>query len=233
MTGNTNSQNPLTVALARTILRSMRYFIACLLLLFPAPPAFAQDQNTTGSVPSYRLRPGDVLVITVWGQEAYSGEFKVDETGHIPYPVLGEIDTRDKTVTQIREVIKAGLEQIFNDPFVTVNPQFSIAVLGEVRNPGLFPVDPTLTVLDIVAMAGGPGPNGNINKIQLLRGGQTLDLRFEQDRVGALTLQQVGLRSGDQIMVARRGFTGDDLRTLLSILQLGLSVAILGTTLSN
>ena len=211
----------------------MRYFIACLLLLFPAPPAFAQDQNTTGSGPSYRLRPGDVLVITVWGQEPYSGRFKVDETGRMPYPVLGEIDTRDKTIAQIREEIKAGLGRIFNDPFVTVNPQFSIAVLGEVRNPGLFPVDPTLTVLDIVAMAGGPSPNGNINKIQLLRGGQTLDLRFEQDRVGALTLQQVGLRSGDQVMVARRGFTGDDLRTLLTVVQIGLSVAILLTTVNR
>ncbi|MCH7717731.1 MAG: SLBB domain-containing protein, partial [Gemmatimonadetes bacterium] len=95
------------------------------------------------------------------------------------------------------------------------------------RNPGLFPVDPTQTVLDIVAMAGGPNPNGNINKIRLLRGGQTLDLRLERDRVGALTLQEVGLRSGDQIMVARRGFTGDDLRMLLGVLQLALSVAIL------
>ena len=203
----------------------MRYFIACLLLLFLAPPAFAQDQST-GSSGSYRLRPGDVLVITVWGQDDYSGEFKVDETGRIPYPVLGEIDTRDKTMTQIREEIRVGLQRIFNEPFVTVNPQFNIAVLGEVNNPGLFPVDPTLTVLDIVAMAGGPGRNGNINKIQLLRGGQTLDLRFAADSVGALTLQEVGLRSGDQIMITRRGFTSDDLRTLLSILQLGLSIAI-------
>ena len=56
-----------------------------------------------------------------------------------------------------------------------------------------------------------------------------MDLRLERDRVGALTLQEVGLRSGDQIMVARRGFTGDDLRMLMSILQLGLSVAILIT----
>ena len=211
----------------------MRYLIACLLLLFPTSSAFAQDQDTTRSSASYRLRPGDVLEITVWGQPDYSGEFKVDETGHIPYPVLGEIDTRDKTMTRIREEIRAGLERIFNDPFVTVNPQFSIAVLGEVRSPGLFDVDPTLTVLDIVAMAGGPAPNGDINKIQLLRGGQTLDLRFVQDRVGVLSLQEVGLRSGDQIMVARRGFTADDLRTLLGILQLGLSVAILITTLNR
>ncbi|MCH8144424.1 MAG: polysaccharide export protein [Gemmatimonadetes bacterium] len=205
----------------------MRNLLCLLFLAVTAAPTTAQDQDTVGSGASYMLRPGDVLQIVVWGQEEYSGSFKVDETGKIPYPVLGEIDTRGKTMAQIRDEIRAALSQIFNAPFVTVTPQFNIAVLGEVRNPGLFPVDPTQTVLDIVAMAGGPNPNGNINKIRLLRGGQTLDLRLERDRVGALTLQEVGLRSGDQIMVARRGFTGDDLRMLLGVLQLALSVAIL------
>ncbi len=207
----------------------MRNLLCLLFLAVTAVPTAAQEQNTTESAASYQLRPGDVLQIEVWGQAEYSGSFKVDETGRILYPVVGEIDTRGKAMAQIREEIRTALSQIFNAPFVTVTPQFSIAVLGEVRNPGLFPVDPTQTVLDIVAMAGGPSPNGNINKIRLLRGGQSLDLRLERDRVGALTLQEVGLRSGDQIMVARRGFTGDDLRTLLSILQLGLSVVILIT----
>lgn len=207
----------------------MRNLLYLLFLAVTAVPTAAQDQDTVRSGASYMLRPGDVLQIVVWGQAEYSGSFKVDETGKIPYPVLGEIDTRDKTMTQIREEIRAALSQIFNAPFVTVTPQFNIAVLGEVRNPGLFPVDPTQTVLDIVAMAGGPNPNGNINKIRLLRGGQTLDLRLERDRVGALTLQEVGLRSGDQIMVSRRGFTGDDMRMLLGVLQLALSVAILIT----
>lgn len=207
----------------------MRNLLCLLFFTVTAVPTAAQDQDTVVSGASYMLRTGDVLQIVVWGQANYSGSFKVDETGKIPYPVLGEIDTRGKTMVQIREEIRAGLAQIFNAPFVTVTPQFNIAVLGEVRNPGLFSVDPTQTVLDIVAMAGGPNSNGNINKIQLLRGGQTLDLRLERDRVGALTLQEVGLRSGDQIVVARRGFTGDDLRMLLSILQLGLSVVILIT----
>jgi len=207
----------------------MRNLLCLLFLAVTAVPTTAQDQDTVGSGASYMLRPGDVLQIVVWGQEEYSGSFKVDETGRIPYPVIGAIDTRGKTMAQIRNEILVALSQIFNAPFVTVTPQFNIAVLGEVRNPGLFSVDPTQTVLDIVAMAGGPNSNGNINKIRLLRGGQTLDLRLERDRVGGLTLQEVGLRSGDQIMVARRGFTGDDLRMLLSILQLGLSVAILIT----
>ena len=209
----------------------MRNLLSALLLVATGAPVAAQDQTVTGSSPSYMLRPGDVLEIVVWGREEYSGSFKVDETGILRYPVVGEIDTRNRPITEIREEIQAGLAQLFQAPFVTVTPQFKIAVLGEVMNPGLYPVDPTLTVLDIVAMAGGPGRNGNINKIRLLRAGQTMDLRFERDRVGALTLQEVGLRSGDQIMVARRGITGDDLRLLLSVLQVGLSVAILINTL--
>ena len=206
----------------------MRKTFPLLILLLAAAPAAAQDQNVVGSSPTgYTLRPGDILQIIVWGQEAYSGPFKVDVQGRIQYPILGEIDTSNKTLAQIRDDLQAGLSEIFNRPFVTVSPQFNIAVLGEVRDPGLFSVDPTLTVLDIVAMAGGPSPNGNLNKIRLMRAGQTMSLSFEGDRVGGRSLQDVGLQSGDQIMVPRRGFTSEDLRTLLSIISVGLSVAIL------
>ncbi len=206
----------------------MRKTFSLLILLFAAAPVAAQAQNVVGSSPAgYTLRPGDVLQVIVWGQEDYSGQFKVDLQGKIQYPILGEIDTTNKTLVQIRDELRTGLGQIFNRPFVTVNPQFNIAVLGEVRAPGLFSVDPTLTVLDIVAMAGGPSANGNLNKIRLMRAGQTMNLSFGGDRVGARSLQDVGLQSGDQIMVPRRGFTGDDLRTLLSVISVGLSVAIL------
>lgn len=206
----------------------MRKSFCFLIVLLAGIPAAAQTQNVVGATPTaYTLRPGDILQITVWGQPTYSGQFKIDETGRFQYPVLGEIDTSDKPLRQIRDELRTGLAEIFNRPFVTVNPQFNIAVLGEVRSPGLFTVDPTLTVLDIVAMAGGPSANGNMNKIRLMRAGQTMNLSFEADRVGARTLQDVGLQSGDQIMVPRRGFTGEDLRTLLSVVSVGLSVAIL------
>jgi polysaccharide export outer membrane protein len=197
------------------------------MLLLAVFPATAQAQNVVGATPTeYTLRPGDVLQIIVWGQAAYSGQFKIDETGRFQYPVLGELDTNNKPLRQIRDELRTGLAEIFNQPFVTISPQFNIAVLGEVNQPGLFAVDPTLTVLDIVAMAGGPSPNGNINNIRLMRAGQAMNLSFQADRVGARTLQDVGLQSGDQIMVPRRGFTGDDLRTLLNVVQVGLSIAI-------
>ncbi len=197
------------------------------MMLLAVIPAAAQTQNVVGAAPAaYTLRPGDVLQIIVWGQAAYSGQFKIDETGLFQYPVLGEMDVNGKSLRQIRDELGVGLAEIFNQPFVTINPQFNIAVLGEVMQPGLFTVDPTLTVLDIVAMAGGPSRNGNINKIRLMRAGQTMALSFEADRVGARTRHDLGLQSGDQLMVPRPGLTSDDFRTLLSIVQVSLSIAI-------
>jgi polysaccharide export outer membrane protein len=187
----------------------------------------AAPPSVVGAGPaSYALRPGDILKVDVWGNEDFSGQFIVDETGRLQYPVLGEIDARNVTLGELRERLRAGLEQIFKSPFVTVTPLFRMAVLGEVRNPGLYTVDPTLSVLDVVAMAGGPAPNGNMNKIRLLRGTETLSLAFREGR----SLQDMGVRSGDQIFVPRRRFTRDDLNLLLQIASLGLTIAIFVNT---
>jgi polysaccharide export outer membrane protein len=202
-----------------------------LLLLLSAPAAAQQPIIVGPTSPDYIARAGDVLQIIVWGQEEYSGLFKVGDAGTIQYPGIGQIEVAGQTMGTITADVRERLGQFFNAPFVTVSLQFSIDVLGEVRGAGLYPVDPTLTVLDIVAMAGGPTENGNINKIRLLRGGQSMDLRFESDEVGALTLQAVGLRSGDQVYVTRRGFTRQDVHTLLALIQIALTTVLLVHTL--
>lgn len=167
--------------------------------------------------------------VVVWGQEAYSGEFPIDERGILEYPVLGEIQTKDLSVADLRDRIRKGLEAIFNNPFVSVRPQFRMAVLGRVERPGLYTVDPTLSVLDVVALAGGPAPGGNLNAVKLLRGGEELRLALG-DGVQGRTLQEIGVRSGDQILVPRRFLSRDDVVLLLQVVQIAVSVAILWRT---
>ena len=182
-----------------------------------AGSAFAQEPTpliTTG-VSLYSLLPGDVIRINVWGQEAFSGQFHIDETGRILYPILGEIDTRNLTVGQLRDTIRTGLETLFNNPFLTVTPQFRISVLGHVATPGLYTIDPTLTAIDVVAMAGGPSRNGNLNDIRIRRRGETSSISYGDDGMRGRTLHEAGVRSGDQIYVQRRSFTRDDLMLLL------------------
>jgi len=202
-----------------------------LALLLAAPPLAAQQQpaappavQTTGS--AYHLRPGDIVRITVWGQEAYSGQFEIDEHGMLAYPGIGDINTGALTVSELREQIRKGLETIFNSPFVTVSPQFRVAVLGTVQRPGLYTVDPTLSVLDVVALAGGPATGGNLNGVKLLRGGQATRLRLEGGIKGH-TLEEIGVHSGDQIVVPHKFLSRDNVFLFLQVLQIAVSVAVL------
>ena len=195
--------------------------------------AYAQEQRpiiTTG-ISSYTLRPGDVLRINVWGQEDFSGQFQIDEEGRILYPVLGEIDTRNLTIGQLRDTVRAGLETLFTSPFLTITPLFRISVLGYVTSPGLYTVDPTLTPIDVVALAGGPSRGGNLNDIRVLRSGGTASLSFEQESIRGRTLQEVGVRSGDQVFVPRSTFTREDAVLLLQIAQVALTIAIFVNTM--
>lgn len=205
---------------------------ALLFALIAAGSALAQEPETlvTTSVASYSLRPGDVLQIGVWGQEEFSGQFQIDENGRFLYPVLGEIDTRDLTVAQLRDTLRTGLETLFSSPFVTVTPRFRISVLGHVMSPGLYTIDPTLTAVDVVAMAGGPSAGGNLNDIRIMRRDGTESINYGDTTARGRTLREVGVRSGDQIFVPRRMFTRQDLSLLLQLAQLSLTLALFATT---
>ncbi len=207
----------------------MRLLAAIAVLLGCAAVLPAQDQP--GPLQPYALRPGDIVEITVWGREDYSGEFQVDELGLIRYPVLGGIDTRGMTIAALRDTLQAGLERLFVNPFVTITPKFRIAVLGEVRSPGLYAVDPTLSVLDVVALAGGSTAVGNLDKIRLFRSGTESRVSFAQETIRARTLRDIGIRSGDEIIVPRRFFTRQDFSILLALAQIALSIVILANTI--
>jgi len=210
----------------------MRSPILALLLTLAAVPLAAQEP--AGVVPggtSHALRPGDIVKIDVWGHPEFSGQFGVDETGQIQYPVLGQIDVRNMTVGDLRDRMRAGLEQLFNSPFVTVTPLFRMAVLGRVQKPGLYTVDPTLSIVDVVALAGGASEGGNLGKIKLLRSGEASRIDYEQTSLQGRTLQEIGVRSGDQIVIPKRFLTRDDISIILGVVQVALSTVILINTL--
>ena len=201
---------------------------------FVAAPAVAQQPPTAtpatvtrGAGSSYHLSPGDLLMVKVFGHDEYSGQFQVDETGKLTFPVIGEIDTRNATVADVRERLKQGLGTLFNQPFVIVTPLFRIAVLGEILRPGLYTVDPTLSVIDVIALAGGATQSGNLNDIRLLRGGHEQKVSLEQQTTVNGSLEAIGIRSGDQIIVPSHTFTAATMGLLLQVLGLGISIILL------
>lgn len=213
----------------------MRTLVAVLLAAGTlTTPLLAQDAPIfTQSGGAYSLTPGDLVRIVVWGRDEYSGQFQVDEEGRLHYPVLGTIETTGLTVAALRDTLRVGLERLFTNPFVTVTPLFRVAVLGWVHTPGLYTVDPTLSVLDMVALAGGATSAGNLDKITVYRGGEASVMSFEQAAMAGQTLQEIGVRSGDEIMVPRKWFAREDWFIVLQLMTLALTTATFIVTVSK
>ena len=205
--------------------RSAFALAAALLAVLAAAPAAAQNPpSAPDSLRIIAVRPGDVVKIQVWGHEELSGEFPVDENFDLFYPIVGAINVRELTVRQLRDRLNHELESLFQHPFIVVVPLFRVAVLGEVFRPSLYSVDPTMTVFDVIAEAGGPTRDANQRRMELVRGGETIRVALDATAIGRATLRELGIRSGDHIVLPRKAIT-------LSEFSLGLQIVTLVLTL--
>jgi len=123
-----------------------------------------------------KLRPGDKIRITVYGEDKLSGDYQVDQSGQISLPLAGTITAEGLTQAGLeQELAKKFRSQYLKDPKVTV----TIATLepfymmGEVSKPGQYPYQSGLNVLTAMAIAGGPTYRANRTTVQIQRRGET------------------------------------------------------------
>ncbi len=137
----------------------------------------------TGSVWSadlYRLGPGDNLLITVWERPEFKTEVIVGPDGRIAIPLAGQLDVNNLTLTEVETEIAHRFEPYIREPLVTVQiikyRTFRVQILGQVAKPGFYNLEVGSTLLDALAMAGGPLPTANLKNLQL--GDKQIDLDF-------------------------------------------------------
>lgn len=164
------------------------------------------------------LRAGDVLRITIWPDSSLSGEYPIEETGFAYFPGLGAMTVSGRSIADIRQELREQYARFMSTPVVTVTPLFRVSVLGEVRRPGLYPVDPTHTVFDVISLAGGLTDAADADDVRLLRSGSVIDLDAQSTLEGGGDALALGLRSGDRIVVPRRRRFG--MSQALTVLQL-------------
>ncbi|HET9984425.1 MAG TPA: polysaccharide biosynthesis/export family protein [Longimicrobiales bacterium] len=189
-------------------MRTSRLLIALLLALPLAAARLAAQQPAADAL---RLRPGDALRVMVKDEPALSGEFPVAETGSVLLPEVGLMPVTGRPFEVVERELREAYAKRLVEPVISVTPLVRIAVLGEVRKPGLFPVDPTQTLGDVLASAGGLTPSGNGNRITLVRDGHRRGLRLDP---GEAALKGT-LLSGDQIIVAKQGWLRENLPVLV------------------
>lgn len=171
------------------------------------------------------LLPGDVIDIDIWQEETLSGEFTVDESGTVVLPLIGARNVAGVSAQDLREQLAADYAVYLNNPSINVKLLRRITVSGEVRVPGLYTVDATLSIADLIARAGGINTDADAEKILLFRD----DQRLELDLNGATVVGEAGLRSGDRVSVGKRGWLGRNLPSVVGIVSIISNVVLIAT----
>jgi len=117
----------------------------------PADPPFDSEV--------YTIAPGDVLSITLWSENRFSGESVVRSDGRVTLPLIGDVVVAGLSPTDATLLIKGRLQTFIDNPKITVSlassPPPVVAVLGEVNEAGRFEIRAGEGVLDALAHAKG------------------------------------------------------------------------------
>ena len=170
----------------------------------------------------YEVGPLDVLHVRVFDQPALSGTYKVELDGSVSFPLIGRIGVRHQTVGAVEDLLRERLaEGYLRDPHVNVTVaeyrSRRVFVIGEVRRPGAYPLTGPMTVVELLALAGGNTERASSEALVVRAGAlasaappppQDVDgaakQRVNLDALGHGDLtENVVLRNGDTLFVPR------------------------------
>jgi polysaccharide export outer membrane protein len=157
-----------------------------------------------GSVPEYRIVPGDLLVLNFGPQETQSSDLlrsqHVRPDGRITVFPVGDVVAAGRTPRELERVVVDLLAAEFKNPRVTVEVADvagnMVHVFGRVRIPGSYPAGPFMTTLQAIAHAGGFEDDAARNSVVVFH------------RNGARTVQVAKLHLDASI---KQGDLGEDL----------------------
>ena len=183
--------------------KTLMLFIVAQLLLLCAVTASAEGQQ------GYKLRHGDLIQISVWGEDKMQKESLVLPDGSITYPLAGRVEVIGLTSTEAEKKIAEKLKTYLPDPQVSVviaKIEGNVAhVLGKVLKPGQVLMTGPTTVLDAISVAGGLDKFAERSEIKVLRttpqGQKAIPVHYDQLIKGDHLENNITLMPGDTILV--------------------------------
>ncbi len=160
---------------------------------------------------SYRINPGDILIVYVWNEKDISQEVLVRPDGTISIPLAGQVQAGGLSVPEVEKNLTTALTKFMKDqPTVTIMIKQTagniIYVLGKVNRPGQFPINQPTDVMQALAMAGGLNAFAAESSINVLRrdkdGNQkAIRFRYSDVKSGDELQTNIVLQSGDVVVV--------------------------------
>lgn len=178
--------------------------IFLLLILFAQSYLFAEEK-------AYRLGPENLLQIDVhYGKDGLiSQKVRVSSKSLISFPLIGEVDVKGLTVSELEKKLFTLLEKDY-----LVNPQVNVvieeystvSVIGEVKKPGSYPIKGRLTAVEAVSLAEGFTKIASPNRAKIIRvnaDGSKIEIpvRLHDIMKGGRQKSNIDLQGGDVLVV--------------------------------
>jgi polysaccharide biosynthesis/export protein len=199
----------------------MRSSFCIVLVLASTAPAWAQRPGAPAASPApaaatkadlprdYVIGHDDVLDIRFWKEETLSREVTVRPDGKIALELLNEVQAAGKTPEQLREQLMTEARRFMEEPSVAVivkqiNSR-RVYITGLVQKPGAYPLTASMTVLQLISLAGGLTEFAKGKEIVVMRTENGAPLaypfNYEDIRKGRRLSQNVTLKPGDTVVV--------------------------------
>lgn len=173
-------------------------------------PANGNGAAAAATLPAgYLIGAGDVLTVVFWRDKEMSAEVVVRPDGKISLPLVNDVQAAGYTPEQLRLALEKAAEQFVAEPNATVvvkeiNSR-KVYITGNVAKPGTYPLADDMTVLQLIAVAGGLLEYADSKGIVVMRrdGGRDQHFKFNyKDVVRQKNLRQnIALKPGDTVVV--------------------------------
>lgn len=175
-------------------------------------PAAAQARGqAVDTPPDYVIGPDDVLSVVFWRENDLSAEVVVRPDGKISLPLLNDVEAAGLTPEQLRERLAKQAVAFVKDPQATVVVKAinsrKVFITGQVEKAGSYPLTSRMSVMQLIAMAGGLREYAKRDRIVVMRHQQGREVRFRFDYNKVLEgrngedAQNLDLKPGDTVVV--------------------------------
>jgi polysaccharide export outer membrane protein len=166
------------------------------------------DSRTSAESSQFILGAADVIRVSVWKNADLSQTVTVGPDGFVSLPLLGDVHAAGMTANQLAQDLSSRLSSYVVSAQVTVSVvdirSRQVYVMGQVGKPGGYPLIAPITVLQLIAQAGGLTIFANRKEIFILRGSKADLQRLKFNYISAIhgdVNQNINLQPGDTVIV--------------------------------
>ena len=154
---------------------------------------------------TYVLGPGDIVRLTVWMHEDLSKEGVIRDDGTYHVHLAGNVKAEGMTVTEFQTYVTDKLAEYVQKPqvdaeIVTYNSKF-FYLIGQLREPGLYPITATTTVMEAISRGKGFTEKANLGEAYLIHNKEIVPVDFVSLFKKGQMENNIHLDDGDVIYV--------------------------------